>query len=1343
MKNKGKSLLSLVLALSLILPVVPAVTAENTAIQPVVQTFDQAEGGVILNAQTKTFQNPNLAPEETATTWSTLRAGADTSVSIVSDPNDQNKSKFARISGSNGFYYFFKSETPLSHGMYEVEGRFRTPEEAVTGWGGCLFILENNTQSTPRETISFKQKLLTYGRKSKQLYPNQWYYVRYVINMNNSTYALRCSEDREDLNKPSSLVCSGALTIKTFSALMVYKNEETHYSFDFDDIRFRELQTAEDIIFDTDGSAYTENGTFTNAQTEGFGGTPARISAKSGDKAVYEINVPESGTYSLFAWDDKKQTKMLGQAEVWHSNQADRTAVRFGGTDGFTKIGEYYFDGLGGEKLTFTVPQALGTDEQAGIACDAVLMLPGHVAISGNNAVTNLSYHYNGEQVLDPTKPVPKGKVEVSVDIEKLPYDQKGDVTLINAVVDADGVVQKVTSQSYDGQSSKLINSIEVSKDNCILRTFLWDSFAGMRPIDEMDEMPKEQINQKFDISLVEGMPLVDRITIQKGSDGFWTEGNFIDYKMAMNNQSYVYQTNEVGAAAYYKPSIRQKANVKISVYNFVEQDGVDTQVPHTGNDTDMTFEINLSGTTYTEKVDASRGKTGWVDLGVYEFSGDGREYVKLVRTNPNQNIYTKTGMMRFEIYQPTEEESGQISLPDGFSKSGTWSPLTVTSDMLAPVQPENDSLAKTTPKYGAALKSQPLITYEKGSTAGYASGKLAQGRYHVEAFLFADTDKSDTQAKYEVYANGKKQTVTIDTSSCVTGWKSLGFFEVPEGGDIKVKLIRSSTDPTRYTIADCVRFGKTRYTGSIVEYIEVLPKAYEGSVVSGQNIFVQEDSLHTTLPVGYSETGEGWSSSGLPSSSIYGPGHWTTDKNGGSTAIFNPALLENGSYTIYTYIPYRAGEPLSHHYSVISGGTENNTTVQVNPPQLQTDEWYQEYHTVGTYNFTGSGDEYLRLNCAKGKMNRVNSAVFEKTYGNGSMVYSVLVSTHPSFTQPALLDVKGENASLIREMVVRGFMEKTSENTFSPDEQITQQDFIEAISCMTNRGQNEFANGMADQTPLTGQAAKQILDSICTAMKKENTYQKAIPDIVSREDAAVLLNDFCGNILWAGPPNTGDFENAEWTKTFYDEFDGDTVDWTKWSNNDGGVPGHIRSSRWPDNSKVENGLLTLYHFKEKRVGWDYSVGGLTSTYHQKWGYFEARMKYPKAYGTHSSFWARDKNDAGEVLEIDTNEGVYPNYIAQHYFKEDGILDDTLTAHYYVPYDLSENFHNYAWYWDEEIIIFYCDGQEILRGPFIGNDVSIPVWLTAAITQYDGPKNDEFIEGAELQFDWVRIYQKN
>ena len=54
-----------------------------------------------------------------------------------------------------------------------------------------------------------------------------------------------------------------------------------------------------------------------------------------------------------------------------------------------------------------------------------------------------------------------------------------------------------------------------------------------------------------------------------------------------------------------------------------------------------------------------------------------------------------------------------------------------------------------------------------------------------------------------------------------------------------------------------------------------------------------------------------------------------------------------------------------------------------------------------------------------------------------------------------------------------------------------------------------------------------------------------------------------------------------------------------------------------------------------------------------------------------------------------------------------------------------------------------CDGQEILRGPFIGNDVSIPVWLTAAITQYDGPKNDEFIEGAELQFDWVRIYQKN
>lgn len=1340
---KRKRVLCLVLILALLLPVIPFVAAESS-VDAVVQTFDQAEEGVILDAQAKTFQNPNLAPEETATTWSTLRAGMDTSVSIVSDPDDQNKSKFARISGSNGFYYFFKSDTPLTSGMYEIEGRFRAPYEAVTGWGGCLFILENNTQSTPRETISFKQKILTYANKTKQINPGQWYYVRYVINMNNGTYALRCSEDKQELDQTSSLVSSGALTtIKAFSALMVYKNEDTNYSFDFDDIRFRELKTAEDIIFDTDESTYAENGMFSNAQEDGFGGTPARISTTSGDKAVYEINVPENGTYSLFAWQNKTETALLGQAEIWHNNQSSRIAVQFGENDGFIKLGEYYFDGLGGEKLTFTVPGAMGTDQQAGIVCDAVLMLPGHVSVSGNNAVSNLTYHYNGEEVLDPTEPVPIGKVEVSVDVEKLPFEQAGFVTLINAVIGSDGVLREVTSQAYDGQNNKLINSIDVTEENCILRTFLWDSFAGMRPIDEMDEMPKEQIHQKFDSSLVEGMPLVDRITVQKGSDGFWTEGNFIDYQMPMANKSYVYQTNELGAAAYYKPYIRQKANVKISVYNFVEREGVDTQVPHTGNDTDMTFEVDLNGITYTEKVDASSGKTGWVDLGVYEFSGDGQEFVKLIRTNPNQNIYTKAGMVRFEVYQPTEEENGQISIPSGFSTNGTWSPLTVTSDMLNPVQPENDSLAKTTPKYGAALNSQPLISYTKGSSVGYGSGKLAAGRYHVEAFLFADQDKTDTQAVYEIYTGGKKQTVKVDTSSEKTGWLSLGFFDVAEGGEILVRLIRESSDPTRYTVADCVRFGKTRYTGSIVEYIEVMPKDYEGDVVSGQDIFVQEDQLKSTLAVGYSETGDGWSTSGLPSSNIYGPGHWTNDANGGSTAVFNPALSESGDYEIYTYIPYREWEPLSHDYSVVSGGAEKKVTIHMNPPQLEEEEWYQEYQAVGNFHFTGNGDEYLQLNCAKGKMNRVNSAVFEKSFGNGGIIYSVLVSTHPSFTQPALLDVKGENASLIREMVVRGFMEKTGENTFSPEEQITQEDFIQAISNMTKREITEFADGMSNDTPLNGQTAKQILDNICIVMKKENTYQKSIPDQVTREEAAVLLNDFCGNILWAGPPNTGEFENTVWTKTFYDEFDGDSVDWSKWSNNDGTVPTHIRSSRWPDNSKVENGLLTLQHFKDKRVGWDYSVGGLTSNFKQKWGFFEARMKYPKAYGTHSSFWARDKNEQGEVLEIDTNEGVYPNYIAQHYFKEDGILDDDTKAHYYVPYDLSENFHNFAWYWDEDVIIFYCDGQEVARGPFVGKDVSIPIWLTAAITQYDGPKNDEFIDGAELQFDWVRVYQKN
>jgi hypothetical protein len=101
--------------------------------------------------------------------------------------------------------------------------------------------------------------------------------------------------------------------------------------------------------------------------------------------------------------------------------------------------------------------------------------------------------------------------------------------------------------------------------------------------------------------------------------------------------------TEQQGATATWTPTI-PAGHYTVSFYKIVRQPGADPAVQ---------LEVKHAGGTSVQTLDASAGTSGWVDLGTYEFAGDGTEYVRLTRTSPTstpgQEVYTRADAVRFE----------------------------------------------------------------------------------------------------------------------------------------------------------------------------------------------------------------------------------------------------------------------------------------------------------------------------------------------------------------------------------------------------------------------------------------------------------------------------------------------------------------------------------------------------------------------------------------------------------------------------------------------------------------------------------------------------------------------
>ncbi|MGQ7888988.1 golvesin C-terminal-like domain-containing protein [Paenibacillus sp. WC2504] len=127
-------------------------------------------------------------------------------------------------------------------------------------------------------------------------------------------------------------------------------------------------------------------------------------------------------------------------------------------------------------------------------------------------------------------------------------------------------------------------------------------------------------------------------------TEGSWSQSNLAGYKIGVKSR---YSTVQ-GSSATWKAQL-PAGKYTVSIYKIVHT---------TANDNHVKVEVKHQSVTEVMYIDATVGTSSWVNLGTFDFTGDGSEYVRLTRetpttvdppTLPADMIYTRVDAVNFE----------------------------------------------------------------------------------------------------------------------------------------------------------------------------------------------------------------------------------------------------------------------------------------------------------------------------------------------------------------------------------------------------------------------------------------------------------------------------------------------------------------------------------------------------------------------------------------------------------------------------------------------------------------------------------------------------------------------
>ncbi|MBI2930040.1 MAG: family 16 glycosylhydrolase [Planctomycetes bacterium] len=226
--------------------------------------------------------------------------------------------------------------------------------------------------------------------------------------------------------------------------------------------------------------------------------------------------------------------------------------------------------------------------------------------------------------------------------------------------------------------------------------------------------------------------------------------------------------------------------------------------------------------------------------------------------------------------------------------------------------------------------------------------------------------------------------------------------------------------------------------------------------------------------------------------------------------------------------------------------------------------------------------------------------------------------------------------------------------------------------------------------------------------------------------------------------------EPSGWQLIFEDNFNGTSLDTTKWNTGYGWGNyfgnGSSQESCSAANAIVQNGLLRLKLENIPRDGKLYTSAAVNSKnkFYQEYGYWEARLKIPYGRGFHPAFWAKRNNeDWPPEVDIMAMRGAETTCASMYVHWNQGWGDLSTGTSWYGP-DFSAGFHDFGWRWTPTENIFYIDGVERYRTSQGAAYVTMPFYMMLSVQigdQFAGYPDSSTPWPAYMEVDWVRVYR--
>ena len=229
------------------------------------------------------------------------------------------------------------------------------------------------------------------------------------------------------------------------------------------------------------------------------------------------------------------------------------------------------------------------------------------------------------------------------------------------------------------------------------------------------------------------------------------------------------------------------------------------------------------------------------------------------------------------------------------------------------------------------------------------------------------------------------------------------------------------------------------------------------------------------------------------------------------------------------------------------------------------------------------------------------------------------------------------------------------------------------------------------------------------------------------------------------------------------DEFDtlavaptemGEGIRWTAhtpWKGDFGDAMFSNPRPDWP--FRIDNGILKITAFRDDTGRWRSGLLAAADASGEGWGlrygYFEARMRFPPGPGTWPAFWLMSLQPADQSPKIEIDVVEYYGHQTSRYFatghvwyasEEEGKTTHDGTRIAVPDGSLVEDFNRYGVRVEPETITYFLNGEAVWEQPTPAEHQA-PLYPLVNLALGSGYSIDETPDPSTMEVDYVRIYQ--